>query len=76
MLNANKALANDTDVTRKGIRDCWWRYAMIPNIVIEKWLNELGVNVYDKNDEKKVFELLNQPEYRYLKTTAKMHMPR
>lgn len=76
ILELNKREANDTDLTKRGIKNDWWRYAMIPNIIIEKWLNELGVNVYDKNHEKKVFELLNRPEYRYLKTTTKMHMPR
>jgi hypothetical protein len=73
ILDANKQLANDDDVTKKGIKDSWWHYAQIPNIVIEKWLNEHGVNLYDKNHEKRVFQLLNQPEYRYLKTTTKMH---
>ena len=73
MLELNKAEANDTDLTKQGIKNGMWRYAMIPNIIIEKWLNELGVNAYDKNDEKKVFALLNQPEYKYLKTTSKMH---
>ena len=73
ILDANKELANLPDVTAQGIKKGWWHYATIPNIVIEKWLNELGVDVYNKHHEKEVFKLLNQPEYRYLKTTAKMH---
>ena len=73
ILEANKQLANDDSVTKNGIKDSWWHYAQIPNIVIEKWLNEDGVNLYDKNHQKRVFQLLNQPEYRYLKTTTKMH---
>lgn len=76
ILDANKALANDDDVTKRGIKESWWHYATIPNIVIEKWLNEHGVDVYNKDHEKAVFRLLNQPEYKYLKTTAKMHSPR
>lgn len=75
ILEMNKRLANDDDLTREGIKNGWWKYATIPNIVIEKWLNDYGVNVYDKNHQKRVFQLLNQPEYRYLKTTAKMHLP-
>lgn len=73
ILDANKVLQNNPEVTKRGIKDGWWHYATIPNIVIEKWLNELGVNVYNKDHSKKVFQLLNQPEYRYLKTTTKMH---
>ena len=76
ILDANKVLANDTEVTKRGIKNEWWHYATIPNIVIEKWLNEHGVDVYKKEHEKAVFRLLNQPEYKYLKTTAKMHSPR
>lgn len=73
ILDANKVLQNDEDLTRKGIKKSWWHYAQIPNIIIEKWLNEHGVDIYNKDHEKAVFRLLNQPEYRYLKTTAKMH---
>jgi len=73
ILDANKALQNDDDVTKKGIKKSWWHYAQIPNIVIEKWLNEHGVDVYNKDHQKKVFKLLNDPEYRYLKTTSKYH---
>ncbi len=73
LLDMNKALANETDATKEGIKNGWWHYAQIPNIIIEKWLNEHGVNLYNKDHEKAVFRLLNQPEYRYLKTTTKMH---
>jgi hypothetical protein len=73
ILDANKALQNDDQLTRDGIKKGWWHYAQIPNIIIEKWLNEHGVDIYNKDHEKKVYSLLNQPEYRYLKTTTKMH---
>lgn len=73
ILEANKILQNMDEYTRGGIKNEWWHYATIPNVVIEKWRNELGVDVFNKDHEKKVFSLLNQPEYRYLKTTTKMH---
>lgn len=73
ILDNNKVLQNSEDYTKHGIKNEWWHYATIPNIVIEKWRNELGVDVFNKNHEKKVYSLLNQPEYRYLKTTTKMH---
>lgn len=73
ILTANKILQNDDDLTKKGIRKSWWHYAQIPNIIIEKWISEHGVNIYNKDHEKAVYKLLNDPQYRYLKTTAKMH---
>ena len=73
ILDANKAITNDESISKQGIKSGWWHYAQVPNIVIEKWLNEHGVNFYNKDHQKAVFKLLNQPEYRYLKTTTKMH---
>lgn len=73
LLDLNKALANDEDYSKKGIKDGWWHYASYPSIIIEKWLTEFGVNVFNKDHQKKVLELTNRPEYRYLKTTTKMH---
>ena len=73
ILEWNKAKANDEDATRKGMKDDWWHYARIPNIVALKWLNEHGVNIYDRNHQKAMFRLLNSPEYKYLKTTDKVH---
>lgn len=45
------------------------RVAEIPNIVAEKWMRELGVNVFDRNHAKAVQGLLNSPDYRYLRTS-------
>ena len=73
ILEINKALQNNEQITRDGIKEGWWQYAKIPMIVIEKWLNDHGVDVFNKDHQKAVFRLLNQPEYRYLKTTTKMH---
>jgi hypothetical protein len=73
ILDINKALQNNEQITKDGIKEGWWQYAKIPMIVIEKWINEHGVDVFNKDHQKAVFRLLNQPEYRYLKTTTKMH---
>jgi len=73
ILDINKAIANDTDISKAGIKGGWWHYAQVPNIVIQKWLNEHGVDFYNKGQQKEIFKLLNMPEYRYLKTTTKMH---
>lgn len=76
LLDFNKVLTNETDVTKEGIKNGWWKYCSIPNVVIEKWINDHGVNFYDRNHTKGIFRLLNRPEYRYLKTTHKFHMPK
>ena len=73
ILELNKAKANDTDLTKRGFNESWWEYASIPNIVIEKWKTEFGIDVYNKDHWKAIFKKLNDPEYRYLKTTAKWH---
>lgn len=73
ILEANKTLQNNEDYSKKGIKDGWWHYASYPAVVIEKWLNEFGVDVFNRDHQKKVLELTNRPEYRYLKTTTKMH---
>jgi len=73
ILEVNKALQNEPEAWKQGVKRGWAHYGHIPNIVIEKWLNEHGVDIYNKDHRKKIFWLLNQPEYRYLKTTTKMH---
>ena len=73
ILELNKRLANNDDYSKKGMKKDWWHYASIPNIVALKWLKEKGVDVMNKAHEKKVFQLLNDPEYRYLKATTKRH---
>jgi len=72
-LEANKRQANDEDYTKKGIKNEWWKYASIPPAVQVKWLIEHGVDVYNAGHGKEVLKLVNHPDYRYLKTTAKFH---
>lgn len=44
------------------------KIAEIPLIVVEQWL-KMGVNIFDKNDNKKVQQLLNSNEYEGLRTS-------
>jgi hypothetical protein len=44
------------------------RVASIPLVFIEKWRNELGVDFYNPDHQDKVIALLNDPEYRWLRT--------
>ena len=69
-IEQNKRLQNDTQYSKDGIKNGWWHEAFIPNIVIEMWRNQYGVDVYNKDHWKRVTALLNDPQWRYLKTTA------
>jgi hypothetical protein len=50
-----------------------WHYATIPAVVELEWKQKYGVTLEDPNDKKKIFQLLNHPDYRYLKVTNKTH---
>ena len=76
VLEVNKALQNDESYSKDGIKNDWWHYACIPSLIIEKWRNEFGIDVFNKDHEKAVYAKLNDPEYRYLKTTAGFHRPK
>lgn len=73
VLERNRALANDTDYSKNGIKQGFWLYASIPAIVQTKWLIEHGVDVYNKDHADRIGKLLNDPEYQYLKTTTGKH---
>ena len=73
ILDANKAQANDDDKTKRGWKNDWWKYASVPAIVEIEWMQKYGVKIDNPAHSKKVFQLLNHPDYRYLKTTAKVH---
>ncbi len=75
-LERNKEKANDAEATRQGIKDEFWHYASIPAGVQLDWLINKGVDVTNQNHSKEMFKLLNDPEYRYLKTTTKHHAPK
>lgn len=76
ILEWNKALQNNEDYSKQGIKDSMWHYAQIPTMLIEKWLLEEGLDVFNKNHAQRLFRKLNDPEFRHLKTTTKTHMVR
>lgn len=45
------------------------KVAEIPNIVVEQWLKE-GINIFNRNDAKKVQQKLNSNEFAYLRTST------
>lgn len=76
IIEDNKLLQNNPDYWKAGVKKDFAHYAAIPIVIIEKWKNEHGIDVFNKNHEKRVFQMLNSPEYRFLKTTTKVHNPR
>jgi hypothetical protein len=66
-IERNKALHN-TSYQRDGIKDEWMHVATIPVLVQMKWKQEYNIDIYDPADYKRIQKLLNDPDYRYLKT--------
>jgi hypothetical protein len=78
ILEKNKYLQKSDAYTRKGIKDEMWHFASIPIVVQLQWLKKYGPenDPMRKGNEKLLFRLLNDPEWRYLKTTNKIHLAR
>ena len=70
-LDYAKALRNDS-LTDEGIKKDFWHFASIPPVVIMKLKFEYGVDAFNRNHQKRLFELLNG-EFKYLKTTNLRH---
>jgi hypothetical protein len=73
VLEANKRDANNDEKTKQGIKSDMWHYARIPTWLEMQWKEKYGVDLNDKNHHKKVFQLINDPEYRWVKTTSGYH---
>jgi hypothetical protein len=77
ILEANKAAANASIDTRFGNK-MLHHVAEIPNGVITKLMKEHNVDVFSSDPEQqmRLRRLLDDPDYRYLKTTVKrLHRP-
>jgi len=74
-LDLAHARAIDSNYTAKGIKKDMWHYAHVPNTTVMKMLMEDGVDLFDRNHQKRAFELLNT-KYKRCKTTEKTHVPR
>lgn len=67
ILERNKALRAENDGFTPS-RDVA-RVASIPVVVQYEWLKRYGINVFDSDHEEGVRRLLNDPEWRYLRTS-------
>lgn len=68
ILEANKALQNADDKGWVSRSREMRRVASIPNVIIEKWRIEKGIDVFNPNHKEAVKRLLNDPEWLYLRT--------
>lgn len=74
VLELNRKIANETDISSKGIKDGMWLYARIPAIFQLKLMVEKGIDIYKKEDGHRLSKVLEDPDYRHLKTTTKRHI--
>lgn len=64
---------NDRDYSKAGIKEDWWHYARLPNIVIMEMKNKHGIDLMAaKPDWKSALKIINR-EYPHLKTTKGVH---
>lgn len=71
LLERTKMMRND-GLTDSGIKRDIWKYAEIPPVIILEMKFKYGVDIFDRNDLKKAFHLINTV-YPYFKTTEKYH---
>lgn len=68
-LELNKTQQNDRDYKRHGIDSEFLHVARIPSTVIEKWLLEEKLDVFNRFHWPRVKRKLMDPEWRHLRTT-------
>jgi hypothetical protein len=66
ILEHNKALHSFNDGYSPSRE--WRRAASIPLVIVEKWRNEHGIDVFNPDHMPAVKRLLNSSEYLYLRT--------
>ena len=69
-VEASKSLQNDEDYTKQGLKNEMLHYAHIPPSILTQWAI-MGVDI---NNRRALIEMVNKPEYAYLKTTTIKHL--
>ena len=75
VLDYAKALRMSSEYTRKGIKRSWMHYCHMPTWLMMKLRFEYGVDPWDPNNKKRVFQIINR-DFPALKVTEKSHIPR
>lgn len=70
-LDRMQALRNDPDISKRGIKEEWWHYCSIPEVV-EIELRNRGLRLEDRNHMGEILKIINS-EFPYLKATEKWH---
>ncbi len=77
ILERNKKLQNIgadggglNQYARQGIKNDFVHVGTIPVGVQLKWRKEHGVDIYNPNHTKAIMKLMNDPDYRYLRTAT------
>ena len=73
IIEQNKALQNDPQYSREGIKIEWWKYASFPPGIQVKWLIEYGIDVWNRDHYDRITKMLEDPQWKYLKCTTAHH---
>jgi hypothetical protein len=66
-LDANKR-EQSLNLNKRYESELFNKVARIPNIVIEKWLREEGLDIFNPDHEQRLLRKLNDPEFAHLRT--------
>lgn len=69
ILEANKRQRNEFQSYKDKGEHHFHHYATIPWVVMERWRNEYGIDVFNPDHAEGVKRLLNDGDWRYLRTT-------
>src|SRR5687768_8650815 len=74
IIEYNKRLVIAADHTQQ-IKNDWIKYASVPNVVIEKWRREYGINFFTRDPDhcKKVMMMINSSDWSGVKTSNIYH---
>jgi hypothetical protein len=70
-LDAMQAIRNAPEISQRGIKEEWWCYASVPEVV-ELALLKKGLSLTNKDHMKAIFREINT-NFPYLKRTEKWH---
>lgn len=71
ILKHNKRLANDSSYKRKGIKEDWYHFASVPNVVVLELKTKHNLDIFNPDDMKKIEQVLVR-DYKKLLTVDKI----